>query len=451
MTQRIRSLVLGAYLLLCIILGGSAQGIWTNLALQLLGIVLVAWAALEAQPADGGGRPTFIYALLGVGLLLVLVQLIPLPAGLWTELPGRANLEAGLGLAGESGIALPISETPYRSVATLFAFIPGLALFVAIVTLRPSPGWLALAIGTGMALNIGLGAIQVAGGPRTWTLYPITNFGAVGFFANINHMAALLLVTIPFASALLLSSEGAGAASKHGRWIIGISTLVLAGIGIALIGTRAVLALSGPVLIASIAIARGAARWRVIAFPIAGLGLFGGIALLAASPIGTAVSATGAGIGEAAETRQEIWSTTAAAIRESFPVGTGLGSFEQVYMQYEDPSEVGRKYINHAHNDYLELVLELGAAGLILIVLFLGWWAKAAVRIWTSPLSTPFERAATIASAALLAHSVVDYPLRTAALSAIFGMAIAIMAQPLRLAEPAAAGNRRAARHVKLG
>lgn len=450
MIQRIRSLILAAYLLLCIILGGSAQGIWTNLALQLLGIVLLAWAALAARPAEGG-RPTFVYALLGIGLLFVMVQLIPIPAGLWTELPGRAGLEAGLGLAGEAGIALPISETPYRSVMTLFAFIPGLALFISIVTLRPSPGWLAFAIAIGMALNIGLGAVQVASGPRAWALYSITNFGAVGFFANINHMAALLLVTIPFASALLLSSEGAGAASKHGRWTIGIATLGLAGIGIALIGTRAVLALSAPVLIASIAIARSAARWRAIAFPIAGLGLAGGIALLAASPIGTAVSATDKGLGAAVETRQEIWRTTATAIRESFPVGTGLGSFEPIYMQYEDPSEILRKYVNHAHNDYLELVLELGAVGLVLILLFLGWWAKAAVRIWTSRLSTPFERAATIASAALLAQSVVDYPLRTAALSAILGVALAIMAQPLRRSEPAAAGDRRPARHVKLG
>ena len=36
-----------AYLFLCLILGGSAQGIWQNMALQLLGLALIAWAALQ--------------------------------------------------------------------------------------------------------------------------------------------------------------------------------------------------------------------------------------------------------------------------------------------------------------------------------------------------------------------------------------------------------------------
>ena len=109
------------------------------------------------------------------------------------------------------------------------------------------------------------------------------------------------------------------------------------------------------------------------------------------------------------------------------------------------------EYVNHAHNDYLELVLELGAAGAVLIVLFLGWWAVAATRVWTSTLSTPFGRAATIATAAILAHSIVDYPLRTGALMAVFGAAIALMAQRSRSAPESKRSDLRPARHVKLG
>ena len=112
---------------------------------------------------------------------------------------------------------------------------------------------------------------------------------------------------------------------------------------------------------------------------------------------------------------------------------------------------VTSEYVNHAHNDYLELVLELGAAGAVLIVLFLGWWAVAATRVWTSTLSTPFGRAATIATAAILAHSIVDYPLRTGALMAVFGAAIALMAQRSRSAPENKRSDLRPARHVKLG
>ena len=56
-------------------------------------------------------------------------------------------------------------------------------------------------------------------------------------------------------------------------------------------------------------------------------------------------------------------STTVEIIKDSFPIGTGLGTFSTVYRRYEDPSRVTRQFANHAHNDYVEAVLELGAAG----------------------------------------------------------------------------------------
>lgn len=101
-------------------------------------------------------------------------------------------------------------------------------------------------------------------------------------------------------------------------------------------------------------------------------------------------------------------------------------------------------FVNHAHNDYLELALELGLAGIVLMALFLAWWGIAAARAWTSPLTTAFGRAATIASAIIFAHSLVDYPLRTASIAAIFGVAIALIAQRLRSTPT------RPTRHVKL-
>lgn len=451
MRQRVRSMVVAGYLLLCILLGGSAQGIWSNLALQLLGIALIAWAAIAPEPADEGAEsPALLYLLLGLSGLVVLLQLIPLPASIWTGLPGRSELAEGLALTGETGPWLPLSETPYRSVTALFAVIPGLALFIAVKMLRPSPRWLASAIVAGMACSIALGALQVAGGRDSSAyLYPVTNTGAVGVFANLNHMGTLLLVSIPFAAVLLVASKSRASGSAEGRWAAGIAALILILVGIALNGSLAAVSLALPVLLASAALIPAAVRWRSIALPLAGVALVGGVAMLAVTPIATAITTSGAET--SISSRQEIWSTTLGAIRDTFPAGTGLGSFEQVYQQYENPTEVTTVYVNHAHNDYLELVLELGAPGLLLIMLFLGWWAVAAVSVWTSPLSTPFGRAATIASAAILAHSAVDYPLRTAAIAAIFGVAIALMAQRLRSAEAESSGRRRPARHVKLG
>jgi O-antigen ligase len=94
---------------------------------------------------------------------------------------------------------------------------------------------------------------------------------------------------------------------------------------------------------------------------------------------------------------------------------------------YEDPSRVTTTTMPHAHNEYAQLALELGVPGMILMLLFLLWWGVTGVRVWRVADSTPFARAATIASAALLVHSFVEFPLRTAALSACFAMCLALL------------------------
>ena len=97
------------------------------------------------------------------------------------------------------------------------------------------------------------------------------------------------------------------------------------------------------------------------------------------------------------------------------------------------------------------LWLETGIPGLILIALFLFWWGRRVVAIWRSPTIDHYARAATIASAAILAHSVVDYPLRTAAISAVFAMCLALMVQPRRGALMKPARGDQKPRHLSVG
>jgi hypothetical protein len=88
---------------------------------------------------------------------------------------------------------------------------------------------------------------------------------------------------------------------------------------------------------------------------------------------------------------------------------------------------------------------------LVLLVLFLAWWAFASARIWRSPSSSNFARAATIATAAMLAHSVVDFPLRTAAMASVFAALIALMTQRSVTTASPRTGEQQTVRHVKLG
>ena len=442
MSQTARSILVASYLLLCILIGGSGQGVWRNLTLEVLGIALIAWATLfPRQPEDPNERPVFLYALGALAAVVVALQLVPLPASSWPALPGRAALAEGARLLSGELHNQPVSEAPYLTVMTLFAVIPGLALFIAVKMLRPSPAWLALAIVLGLSASIAVSAVQVTSG-STWAyLYPYTNTGAVGLFANRNHMGTLLLVAIPFATALLVSARSDRGGSKQGRIATGIAALLLVIVGVVLNGSLVALVLALPVLLASAALVPAAVRWRRLALPLAAIGVVGAIVVLAANPVG---GVTRLGAGTSVQSRAAIWATTSEAIRDTFPVGSGLGTFSLVYRQYEDPAAVTPDFVNHAHNDYLELALELGLAGIVLMALFLAWWGIAAARAWTSPLTTAFGRAATIASAIILAHSLVDYPLRTASIAAIFGVAIALIAQRLRTTPT------RPTRHVKL-
>lgn len=137
--------------------------------------------------------------------------------------------------------------------------------------------------------------------------------------------------------------------------------------------------------------------------------------------------------------------TTVEAIKGSFPAGTGLGSFPQVYRTYEDPAAIGSELVNHAHNDYLEFVLELGLPGLVLILAFIFWWAWRMIGIWRSNFEgAGLGRAGSVLVLVVVLHSMVDYPIRTSAIAALVAVGCALMI-------PANAGARRTTRGIPEG
>jgi O-antigen ligase len=443
---RIASFSVASYLLLCIGLGGSSQSPWPPLVLQLLGIALIAWAAISRTSDAERDGARGLYILIICAIAAVLIQLIPLPADLWTRLPGRRPIAEAIESLRFPMTAAPLSETPYRSVLTLFAMIPAVATFAATQRLHVGQRAIAMAILAGMVGSILLGAVQVAGGPDSAAyFYRIHSPGAVGFFANQNHMATLLLLGIPMAAALT-SSTGWGR-GKHGpRYLIAGALFVLIIIGIVLTGSRAAISLAIPVSLASVTLVPHLRRWRTPALVLSSVGFVAAVIAVAAMPIAGTVNVQSSSSGS----RLQIWSNTAKMIEDNFPAGTGLGSFEQVYHRYEPVDNIGPVYVNHAHNEYLEIVAELGLPGLILLLVFLIWWMAAGWKIWRFPGSSVFARAATIGSAVILIHSLVDFPIRTAAVSAIFGVCLGLMVRHPGSTRGGDSVMRRPVRHVQL-
>ena len=113
----------------------------------------------------------------------------------------------------------------------------------------------------------------------------------------------------------------------------------------------------------------------------------------------------GWGTSASIETRVEFWSKTLRATQDEALAGTGIGTFQQVYRRYENPGAVDQWYANHAHNDYLEIALEGGLPAIILLALFFAWWLRQGREAWLTPAGTPEQKAAAVASAAILLHS----------------------------------------------
>ena len=443
--------LLPVYLFLCLILGGSSRAAWGSVALQLIAPWLIAYAALADRSVERTRGSRLLLWLLGGWLVLVLLQLVPLPPTVWTQLPGRETLAEGYRELGYALPWLPLSMAPYDLLRSLVTLLPPLAALLMVLGLRQNEAGVAGAIVVAAMAGVTLGALQVGGGgpgQSPWYPYEITNVGAVGFFANSNHMGSLLLVAFPFAVALVARRSGSGSRSNFATpsAALGAAGCLMIAIGVALNRSLAALGLFIPVVFASILLLRQGSKHKSLIAPVAAVA----VVICLAVVTGSGLRAELAGSDTSSfVTRADMWRNTLRLIAETFPFGTGLGSFPSVYALGEDPRAVGLTYINHAHNDFLEIVLETGLLGLLLLFASLAWWLLTSVGVWRSPSSSEFSRAATIASGALILHSIVDYPLRTAALSSVFAVCLGMMA--IALSRSTEEWSRfRAARHVKI-
>ena len=427
--SRAKQAALPVYLLLCLLLGGSSQAIWANALLQLLALGLLAWAALTRDPAPVAVAGRRLLLIAGAAILLVVAQLIPLPPAIWTELPGREFIGDGYALLGMPLPWLPISQAPYDTMTTALTLLPPLALVVALLKLPHwRASWLFGAVLMATAVSVILGVLQVNSGDESWYFYQRTNVGvAVGTFANGNHLATLLLAAIPLLAALVIPMRRV-AEGKKGR-PIGLALAVAAGsillVGL-LINRSMALFMIGPAVVAATALLaiRLSARRKRQGLVLA-MGL---LAAAAAAAVVAGKSFPSLGTGASIETREEYWSTSLPALRDQWLTGSGIGTFAQTYRRFEDPQIADRWFTNHAHGDYLELAVEGGVAAVLILLVFLLWWAGRAREGWAGERSTIEQKAAAVASAAILLHSLFDYPLRMPGIAALFAVCLALLA-----------------------
>jgi len=114
------------------------------------------------------------------------------------------------------------------------------------------------------------------------------------------------------------------------------------------------------------------------------------------------------------EDRFLVWQTTFTLIKHFPLTGTGLGTYELAYPPYK-PQKFGAMIMDHAHNDYLEFLSEVGLIGFIPWLAFFLLFLASSVRALLTRRSrySIFLGASGLAAiVALLVHSLADFNLQ---------------------------------------
>jgi O-antigen ligase len=421
--------VTAAVLCLTLFIGGASR---ENMPLvfvaEISSLLPLLWAAWRLVEAGHWRRLRVPLALAGAILAVPLLQLIPLPFSLWAALPGHQTAVQALHVLGVPDQWRPYSLQPRDTFGNWLALFPPLAMFLAVLGLTDRERWLLLIMIPSIALiSLVLGLMQIRN--EHFYFYHNTNLGAaVGLFSNRNHQATLFLITLPLVAGAVSSRHLPQNLRMVARVIAAIMACLMI-LGLGFVKSRAGILLAGPVLLGAILLILRARTQK----PDKKLMALAAVVVIAALALVGAFLAQP--LIERFETRDiEARLTTVPVTFNTathyLPFGSGIGSFEAIYAGVEPLAEMNQTFWNHAHSDYVELWLEAGVLAALIFLAFMVWFVRALVRAWKASGDTAqLARAGAIVVLIVLAHSLVDYPIRTLAIADLFALGLALMVQ----------------------
>lgn len=420
---------LSFFLLICFILGGTSQNVVApKLVLYFISSLIIGICLSVLNQESRFWRLKSMNIMLGSFLILHLLYLIPIPPDIWSSLPGRSFIAKGYLTIGSDLPWLPLSVTPEKSFYSLFDFLPPIALILMMGTIVKAQEmrWALGTISIFVIFLALLGLIQKADLSDNFYFYRMTNRNsAVGFFSNANHYGLFLLMALPLIMCLtFISREVYKQRSAITLTLSGVCILsVLIGVGLS--GSLGGFIFIIPVLIATLFIWTSG-QGRLVFYGIGILGpliaallldmfLWGNLQSEALNKLSSTHSLD----------RHTYFANTMELAKSFFPVGSGPGSFADVYKIVE---EATWKTVPHAHNDYIEIYSEFGVLGLTWM-LFAFFWVLNNIRkaFYRDNNIGKISKFFSISITVVLIYSMFDYSLRTLSVMTFFVFCLCVL------------------------
>ena len=427
---------------------------WAVLAIELSAALLMAvylWTArrprLNARLSVRLIWPRrFLIGLAGV----LLLQAIPLPKALAALLSPRSAGLRGEFAPGYSGTSTAtLSLVPLHTVRAsleLLAYVLIGFLVIRTFTHRRQIERLMVVLTTAGAFQAFYGLFELyRSHPRVLFFPKIYNLSsATGTFVNRNHFSGYLEMILPLALGLVISRiDMFSLAGK--RWSEKVAQITAKGFA------RNVLVLIAAGVMA-LAIIRSQSRSGVFVLLFIFVLFFeltvfhfsarryrqawvktflkAAFVLVTIAVLYAGVEAT---MGRFAKDnllqdgRPQYW-TSALAMARDFPlIGSGLGTFGDVYPAYGTVPLEGR--LTHAHNDFLEFFTDLGLIGFALLLATIAFLVIDGFLTWSKrrhPQIKALGMGGFVSVAAILVHSFTDFNLHIPANTLLFAVVLSL-------------------------
>lgn len=414
--------------------GGSAYGL-SNLAVHLVALACLAVNGPRAWQFFRDG-PRMLVALVTLSIMLPLVQAIPLPSAVWQTFPGRELVIEAYRAAGVPADSwFQISMNRGRTLVALAGtFAPAAMIIIGSTLTRAELGKLALTF-VGLALfDLAVGFVQLSAANTIAMPYdelPAANV-LHGLLANRNSHAVMLICALAMLVAAPLPVRDLASA--------GLKTAIgsLLAVGVLLTQSRTGMTLLAlTLLMIAIAAARHVIRsggaGRIRHWVSLGMATFVVMAAVASFQFGGRVADSLERFKNTETDRPEMWEDGLYAAQHYWPVGSGTGTFDEVFQVDESLEHVSPRRAGRAHNEYIEVAIESGLFGLLVMAGWIVWITMAVLRRDPQP-EWQWRAWAGLAILCIALQSVLDYPLRNQLMLTVFGLLVAALVRRERRA-----------------